>query len=125
MGSILLTQIVGTLFLGCLMATMMLVPGVMRFAQWIGAVDRGGYRKVFQGQMPLLGGLGIAIPLIFLGIGSSLAGTLIVRYWPTVQEQFPDHWGLFMSFSRSRTDFLMLALGGMGQGQHRFLQHCH
>ena len=50
LGSILLTQIVGTLFLGCLMSTMMLVPGVMRFAQWIGAVDRGGYRKVFQGQ---------------------------------------------------------------------------
>lgn len=114
MGSILLTQIVGALFLGCLMATVMLVPGVMRFAQWIGAVDRGGYRKVFQGQMPLLGGLGIAIPLIVLGIGSSVAGSLIIRDWPAVQEQFPDHWGLFMSFSGSRTDFLMLALGGIG-----------
>lgn len=114
LGSILLTQIIGALFLGCLMVTVMLVPGVMRFAQWIGAVDRGGYRKVFQGQMPLLGGLGIAIPLVVLGLGSSIAGAVIVNHWGDLLARFPEHWGLFMSFARSRTEFFLLAVGGIG-----------
>ncbi len=112
MASILLTQIVGALFIGCLVATVVLIPGVMRFAQWIGAVDRGGYRKVFQGQMPLLGGLGIAIPLIVLGVGSSVAGSLIIANYPALIARFPENWGILYSFAGSRTDCLLLSLGG-------------
>ena len=54
------------LFLGSLIATGMLTPLVMGLARRFEVVDRGGYRKVYQGAMPLLGGLAIAVP--FLGI---------------------------------------------------------
>lgn len=115
MASILLTQIVGALFIGCLIATVVLIPGVMRFAQWIGAVDRGGYRKVFQGQMPLLGGLGIAIPLGILGIASAIAGYLIVGNWIWLAHTYatPD-FDLIFSFASVREECLVLSLGSIG-----------
>lgn len=114
LATLLLTQIVGALFIGCLMATLVLIPGVMRFAQWIGAVDRGGYRKVFQGQMPLLGGLGIAIPLALMAVTASIVGHAIVANWTWVAAQYPDHFDLLFAFANSRTDCLVLALGGAG-----------
>lgn len=96
------------------MATRVPIPGVMRFAQWIGAVDRGGYRKVFQGQMPLLGGLGIAIPLALMAVTASIVGHAIVANWTWVAAQYPDHFDLLFAFANSRTDCLVLALGGAG-----------
>ncbi|NQU44175.1 undecaprenyl/decaprenyl-phosphate alpha-N-acetylglucosaminyl 1-phosphate transferase [bacterium] len=52
------------LLLGCFLATSLLTPLVTSFAHRIGAVDKGGYRKIFKGTMPLLGGLTIAIPFV-------------------------------------------------------------
>lgn len=97
------------------MATVVLVPGVMRFAQWIGAVDRGGYRKVFQGQMPLLGGLGIAIPLGILGLASSVAGYLILGNWMWLAGEYsPQYFDLIFSFASIREECLVLTLGSVG-----------
>jgi len=53
-------------FLGSLVATGILTPAVMQLARTVGALDQGGYRKVYKGSMPLLGGLAIALP--FLGV---------------------------------------------------------
>ncbi|MCL5271203.1 MAG: undecaprenyl/decaprenyl-phosphate alpha-N-acetylglucosaminyl 1-phosphate transferase [bacterium] len=60
------------LFAGGLAATLLLTPLVMRFACAVGAVDRGGHRKVHQGRpMPLMGGLAVALPFV----GACLIGT--------------------------------------------------
>jgi len=56
------------LFFGCLAATAVLTPVAMRLARLVGAVDRGGYRKVYEGNMPLLGGLAIALPFLAICI---------------------------------------------------------
>lgn len=48
----------------CACATGALTPVVMRLARAAGAVDRGGYRRVYEGTMPLLGGLGIILPFL-------------------------------------------------------------
>jgi len=54
------------LFFSSLAATCLLTPAVMVLARRIGAVDRGGYRKIYNGAMPLLGGLAVAGP--FAGV---------------------------------------------------------
>lgn len=51
---------------GSLLAAGMLTPGVMRLAVKVGAIDRGGYRKVAEREMPLMGGLAVAAPFVIL-----------------------------------------------------------
>ena len=84
-----MTEALWALFFGCLVVTAALIPLVMRLARRIDAVDRGGYRKVFQGAMPLLGGLGIAIPLVGLGFLGGAVGHLTILNdlwkWPLIQ----------------------------------------
>lgn len=106
--------VVCALFFGCLLATAALIPLVIRFARRIDAVDRGGYRKVYEGAMPLLGGLGIAVPLIVLGLVAVIAGHLIVGNWKWGFTHYEEIYGLLMSFAGTRNDFLTLAVGGIG-----------
>lgn len=100
------------LFLGCLASTAALAPAVMRFARSIDAVDRGGYRKVFKGEVPLLGGLAIAVPAILLALGVSIAGHLIVRNWQWVWLNHREWFSPLFSLAGSRKECLTLALGG-------------
>ncbi|HOE65189.1 MAG TPA: MraY family glycosyltransferase [Candidatus Hydrogenedentes bacterium] len=95
-----------------LLATALLVPLVMRFARAIGAVDRGGYRKVFQGAMPLLGGLGVALPLIALCMAGAVAGYGVVRHWQWFWLYRRDVFDALFSLAGERGNFLTLAWGG-------------
>jgi len=106
-------KIVAALFLGCLAATVALVPLVMRFARRIDAVDRGGYRKVFEGAMPLLGGLGVALPLAALGLAAGLTGYLVVWNWKWVLLHYPDNFQSIYALAQSRADVLVLTAGGI------------
>ena len=49
------------LLVGSFVISAGLTPLVMMMARKIGAVDRGGFRKVSQGSIPLLGGIAVAI----------------------------------------------------------------
>jgi UDP-GlcNAc:undecaprenyl-phosphate GlcNAc-1-phosphate transferase len=67
---------------GSFVVTACLTPLAMVVARRIGAVDRGGHRKVSQKTMPLLGGIAVALPfLIVCGLGilgaSDLLSTII------------------------------------------------
>ncbi len=108
-----LMKIVAGLFFGCLLATVALIPLVMRFARRIDAVDRGGYRKVFQGAMPLLGGLGVALPLLLLGAGASVVCHLIFWNWDWVLRQFPGYFDFLYSQGVNRNDYVVFTLGGI------------
>ena len=107
-----LMKVVCALSFGCLFATMVLTPAVMRFARKIGAVDRGGYRKVFQGEMPLLGGLGIAVPLLVLGFAAGTAGHVIVHNWRWIWIHHRESFDLLFSLAGRRNECMTLALGG-------------
>ena len=100
------------LFLGCLASTAALVPVVMRFARSINAVDRGGYRKLFKGEVPLLGGLAIAVPVILLALVVSIAGHFIVRNWQWVWLNYREWFSPLFSLAGIRKQCLTLALGG-------------
>lgn len=54
------------LLFSCVLSTGLLTPAVMWLASRLGVVDRGGFRKIYDGirPMPLMGGLGIAIPVL-------------------------------------------------------------
>ena len=59
------------ILLGTLMFSLAITPFIIRIAWRIGAVDRGGYRKINGRQIPLMGGLAIVLPFLavcFLGI---------------------------------------------------------
>ena len=110
-------KIVAGLFFGCLLATVVLTPLVMRFARRIDAVDRGGFRKVFEGAMPLLGGLAVALPLMGLGMLASAAGYLTIwgLNWDVtwIRSILRDHLHPLMSLAQFRDDLLVLTLGGV------------
>jgi UDP-GlcNAc:undecaprenyl-phosphate GlcNAc-1-phosphate transferase len=55
-----------SLFLFGLIATSVLTPCVIWSATRLGIMDRGGYRRVGVLSRPLLGGLAIAIPFVFV-----------------------------------------------------------
>jgi len=57
--------------------TAVLTPYAMRLASCIGAVDLGGYRRLYRGEIPLLGGLAIAIPFVGACVFSSFEPTLM------------------------------------------------
>jgi len=105
-------QALGALFLCCLLMTVVLTPAVMRFARCIGAIDRGGYRKVFKGEMPLLGGLGIALPLAALGVAGAVVGLLVIRNWRWVWLHHREWFNFLMSLAQFREECFVLAIGG-------------
>jgi UDP-GlcNAc:undecaprenyl-phosphate GlcNAc-1-phosphate transferase len=65
-------------FIGCVLAT----PLVTRLAAWTGAIDRPDhFRRIHQGSIPRLGGLGIAVGLA-AAILPAVGGGLIVGWGP-------------------------------------------
>jgi UDP-GlcNAc:undecaprenyl-phosphate GlcNAc-1-phosphate transferase len=107
-----LVTTVSGLFFGCLLATVALTPAVMAFARKVDAVDRGGYRKVYEGAMPLLGGLAFATPLVVLGLTASFVGYVVIAKWQYLLIHWPHAFHPLMEFAQSRRDCLTLALGG-------------
>ncbi|MFA6243088.1 MAG: MraY family glycosyltransferase [Candidatus Hydrogenedentales bacterium] len=101
------------LFFVCLFVTVALTPIVMRLARRIDAVDRGGYRKVFQGEMPLLGGLAFAVPLVFSCLAIGILGHVIVRNWEWVWRNHRDSFDLLFTLASYRRECLTLAAGGI------------
>lgn len=99
--------------LGCFVLTAALTPIVMQFARRIGAVDRGGYRKVYRGEMPLLGGIGIALPLVALSLTGALLGSLAVRHWKWVWLNHREWFDTVLTLAGYRTECLTLALGSV------------
>lgn len=77
-----------SLFFLCLFASAVLTPLVMRLAPRLGAVDLGGHRRVYEGSMPLLGGLGIALPFIAACLFGYAAQVRILAYVETLRPQF-------------------------------------
>ena len=67
------------LFLGSSLATVLLTPLAMWLARAIGAINRGGYRKVYQGSMPLLGGLAVAVPFLAVCMLAILGPTSMLQ----------------------------------------------
>jgi len=76
-------------------------------------VDRGGYRKVFEGAMPLLGGLGVALPLLALGLAVSAVGYFVVGNWQWVAQHYPEHFNSLYSLASERKDYAILSIGGL------------
>jgi len=74
-----------TFFLLALLITALLTPRVIRLARWLGAVDVGGYRKQYRGEIPLLGGLAVAVPFamvcLYLSMDTSLVADRGPRYF--------------------------------------------
>jgi len=101
------------LFFGCLLATTVLTPLVMRFARRVDAVDRGGYRKVFEGAMPLLGGLAIAAPIILLGLAAAISGYVIIGHWKWIYLHHKEFFSPLLSVAGRRNDCMTLAIGGI------------
>lgn len=108
-----LMKIACALFLGSVIATGFLVPAVARLARRIDAVDRGGYRKVFEGAMPLLGGLAVAVPLLMVGLAGALAGHFVIARWEWLS-QYPAYFSPIYTFAGYRGNCLTLTLGGLG-----------
>lgn len=78
-------------------------------------MDRGGYRKVFEGAMPLLGGLAIAGPLVLIGAASALSGYLIFLNWEYILVHHSEYFDPLFDFSyAARWEALVLTLGGAG-----------
>ncbi len=57
-----------TLFLGALALSVILAPVAGRMAVRVGAVDRGGGRRVHSGSVPRLGGVGIFLSCLVTGM---------------------------------------------------------
>ncbi|MFP4501486.1 MAG: glycosyltransferase family 4 protein [Candidatus Hydrogenedentota bacterium] len=108
------TTAIVLLFIGFLVVTAALMPGVMLFARTIGAIDRGGYRKIYKGAMPLLGGLGIAVPFIAAGLGSGLLGYFVISHWQWVVENYPAQFNLLMNLAGNRHELLTMTIGAVG-----------
>jgi UDP-GlcNAc:undecaprenyl-phosphate GlcNAc-1-phosphate transferase len=106
-------NVVCGLFVGCLLVSAALIPAVMRFARRIDAVDRGGFRKVFQGEMPLLGGLGVAIPLLTLCVFVGGLGHLVIRQWEWIWIHHRAWFDPLMDVASVRNDCLAIAAGGV------------
>jgi UDP-GlcNAc:undecaprenyl-phosphate GlcNAc-1-phosphate transferase len=107
-------NVLGAFFVGCLAVTAVITPGLMRMARAVGAVDRGGYRKVYRGEMPLLGGVGIALPLIGLSLAAGIAGHVIIRNWQWVWLNHRESFDLLLSLASIRYECITLAVGGIG-----------
>ncbi len=104
-------------FLFCGLVTAALTPLTMRLARKFGAIDRGGYRRVSRADIPRLGGLGVAAPVIFSCLVLGLAGSLIVRHWQFIYRLQPAWLNPLMDFAYDRGEFsrsfLVLAAGGV------------
>ena len=105
------------LFLLCGSLTAALTPLIKVLARRTGAIDRGGYRRVSRSTTPLLGGLGIAVPVLMFYIVCGVAGALIVDNWKLIYRLGPSWFDPLMSFAFGRAtfsrSFIILAAGGL------------
>lgn len=105
------------LFGGSGLITAILTPLVIRLARKVGAIDRGGYRRSFSGDIPLLGGLGIAAPVTVIYLIFGLAGTLIVTYWEFIFRINQDWLDPLMNYASGRSEycssFIVMTVGGL------------
>ncbi|MFH1037835.1 MAG: MraY family glycosyltransferase [PVC group bacterium] len=110
-----LVLVVLFLLFGSLTAAM--TPLIKLLARKTGAIDRGGYRRVSWSEVPLLGGLGISVPVLVFYVCSGLAGSLIVRNWELIYRLNPSWLDPLMSFAFGRASFsrsfIILAAGGI------------
>jgi len=100
------------LFLGCFGASLALAPLSARFARRIGAVDRGGYRKMAKGAIPLLGGLAVALPILLISLVGGAAGFLIVGNWKWIWLNHNEWFDSLFDLASDRSESLAFALGG-------------
>lgn len=104
------------LFLTGGVMTAIITPLIIRRARKIGAVDRGGYRRNKQGIIPLLGGLGIALPFTLIGLTLAGSGALIIRNWEWIYHAHPSWLNSALDFAAERAvfsqSFIVLVLGG-------------
>jgi len=107
------SAIILVIFAVNVVATAVLTPVFMMVARRVGAVDRGGYRKTRRGEIPLLGGLSIAVPLLTLSISTTIAGQLILRNWRWVWRNYEDFFDPLFSIAAARGAYTTFALGGI------------
>lgn len=100
------------LLCGSFAASLALVPAAVRLAWRIGAVDRGGYRKMSKGAIPLLGGLAVGLPLLFVSLLSGIAGFLIVGNWKWLWLNYRDWFDTLFDLASNRSECLTFAVGG-------------
>ncbi len=84
-----------------------------RVAQWTGVLDRGGYRRLNEGAVPLLGGLAIALPFTALCVGGGLLGFWVVGSWRELHGWWPGAFSFLYELAQSRTEFLVLGVGSV------------
>jgi UDP-GlcNAc:undecaprenyl-phosphate/decaprenyl-phosphate GlcNAc-1-phosphate transferase len=108
-----LTAVMTAAFIGSLFMTLAITPAIMRLAVAIGAIDEGGYRKVYRGAIPLLGGLAVAVPFIGLALSAAVGGQVIAQYWLWFHTHYRAQFDVLFSFAGIRLEFLVLAIGGM------------
>lgn len=111
----------GMPFAAAALMTAAFTPLVMMLAHRIGAVDRGGYRKVYQGAMPLMGGLGVATPLLLAWLAAFAGGHFIYENWADVYRYLQQNTGhphrlfdLAMRVASMRTNAGVMLLGALG-----------
>lgn len=102
------------LFAFGLLGALVLMPLAMALARRLGAVDRGGYRKIASGGTPLMGGLSIAIPLLFICFLASGIGLLSIRNWEWIVRYHRPWLDPLLSLASHRRDFFILGVGGLG-----------
>ena len=102
------------LFITAWLLTTLLTPLVMKFAHRVGAVDSGGFRKIYEGAMPLLGGLAIGTTFIFLGLIFSTIGFLNINFDLWKHDFIRDNLNVFMGISLLRYDIAVLIFGSIG-----------
>jgi UDP-GlcNAc:undecaprenyl-phosphate GlcNAc-1-phosphate transferase len=103
---------IGAILTGCFLATVLLTPVAMRIARSIGAVDQGGYRKISRGGIPVLGGLGIAVPLLTIGLLTGIAGHFVIRNWEWLWQHHRGSFNFLFTLAGSRSDCITLCVGG-------------
>lgn len=105
------------LFLTAGLLTAAITPLIIRRARKMGAIDRGGYRRNKEGFIPLLGGLGIALPFTLLGLALAGSGAVIVRNWRWIYHAHPAWLNPALDLAAERDifspNFMVLVLGGV------------
>lgn len=99
------------LFAGMALATIVLTRVAVRLAHRIGAVDRGGYRRINNRPIPRMGGFGVAAPICLLFIILSAATYLGVRHWQVAYRHSEALFQFVLSVGQVRRDLFVLAIG--------------
>lgn len=91
--------------------SLVLAPCVKWFAHRIGAVDKGGHRKVFQGAMPLLGGLAVGAPFVAICAVAAVGGWFGSTHFEQLYRLSPRWFNPLYELAVQYRNFAVLALG--------------